>query len=125
MEYKSNFPVPESDIAFFAIEYKICYLYTFAGRKIPLNSTLEFLELILNPVVFYRANRKTILKRELALGFKAIPARKLEVTTAIDTKSPITIPKAKVAKFKKWLKIGSRASSWLLILDCQFFPTFN
>ena len=107
----ANFPVPESDIAFFAIEYKICYLYTFAGRKIPLNSTLEFLELILNPVVFQRANRKTILKRELALGFKAIPARKLEVTTAIDTKSPITIPKAKVAKFKKWLKIGSRASS--------------
>ena len=95
----ANFPVPESDIAFFAIEYKICYLYTFAGRKIPLNSTLEFLELILNPVVFYRANRKTILKRELALGFKAIPA--------MDT--PLTVQQQQMLGFREFNTIRTWA----------------
>lgn len=103
----TRFPVPESEIAFFNIEYKICYLYSTSGRRHPLNTTLEFLELILDPKLFYRANRKTILKKEATVRYTPISSRKLIVETVVPSNQPITIPKAKVSRFKKWLRAAA------------------
>lgn len=99
----SVLPIPEHEVVMFSIEYKICFLYTISGRKFAVDFSLERLEEFLSPALFYRANRKIILRRDATLTYRNIPARKLEVQTLVPVKYPITIPKAKVSRFKKWL----------------------
>jgi two-component system LytT family response regulator len=111
MKYKSHFlvqtrdkliPLAVSDIAFIYTENKLIKAFTTDGRTFFLENTLEELTELLDPQLFFRANRQFIVAhsavKEINLWFNS----KLVVILNIATPEKITVSKNRVPEFKAW-----------------------
>ncbi|MDN3670514.1 LytTR family DNA-binding domain-containing protein [Echinicola jeungdonensis] len=111
-QYKSRFlvkagnkirTVKTTDIAYIYTDRKLNLLVTTAGDKYPLDQSLDELVQVLDPEVFFRANRQLILHidavSEIHPYFKG--RVKLELKPALDTE--IIISSEKTPSFKSWL----------------------
>lgn len=100
---KQWIPVKVGDIAFF---YKdsLNYIHTFSGEKYMLDfTTLEEVEELLDPAVFYRSNRQSIININAIESIKPLENQKLIVTLKAPFKLEIDISREKAPAFKKWL----------------------
>ncbi|HRD08010.1 MAG TPA: LytTR family DNA-binding domain-containing protein, partial [Saprospiraceae bacterium] len=96
-------PIAVKDVALFNKE-SILYLYTFEGEKYALDfETLDELETLINPDVFYRANRQSIIHIDAIASVKPKENQKLTVTLKGNLKMEIDISREKAPSFKKWL----------------------
>jgi DNA-binding LytR/AlgR family response regulator len=94
-------PVLTKDIAFF-VRDTLNYLITFDGQKyIVENYTLEDLEELMNPRLFYRANRQSIINIEAIQSIKPHDTQKLTLVLK-PTKTEQDISREKAPAFKKW-----------------------
>jgi two-component system, LytTR family, response regulator LytT len=112
MGYKTNILVERKDSIIPLLVNKIAYLYlrqtfieviTFDNQKYFLYSTLEKQEQVLDPEIFYRANRHFIINRSSILNVNRFFARKLIVKLVIESPEDIVISKANVSNFLHWL----------------------
>lgn len=111
-KYKSNFivqhqkhwiPIQVQDIACF-IRENINFLYTLKGERYILEfATLEEIEALIDPVVFYRANRQTIINYNAIQSVKPHENQKLTITLKPPLKFEIDMSRDKAPQFKKWL----------------------
>lgn len=111
-KYKSTFvvqhlkqwvPVTTDDIACFMRD-NINFVYTFKGDRFILDfTTLEEVEALLDPAVFYRANRQTIIHFGAIQSVKPHENQKLTVTLKAPLKIEVDISREKAPAFKKWL----------------------
>lgn len=105
INYKDRIiPMQAADITFFYLKHNILYVHIKDNRKYFLNSTLDELELIMDPSLFYRANRQFLINRNFISGVERFFARKLVVKMINDTPENIVISKAKSSGFLKWLE---------------------
>ncbi len=105
VNYKGKYyPVPVSEIAFFYSGNEIVWLHKLTGEKYALNHTLDQLETLLDPALFYRANRQFIIRFEAIREFEPYFNRKLAVRLQSVTPEPIIISKAKAGDFTRWLE---------------------
>lgn len=96
-------PVPVYEIACFFRD-SLNFIYTFSGEKYVLDfTTLEEVEELLDPEVFYRSNRQSILNIHAIAGVKPHENQKLTVTLKAPLKLEIDISREKAPAFKKWL----------------------
>jgi DNA-binding LytR/AlgR family response regulator len=96
-------PVNTSDIACF-VRDNLNYLYTFNGEKYILDyATLEEIEELLNPNVFYRANRQFIIHIDAIQAIKPQENQKLSVSLTAPLKFDIDVSREKAPSFKRWL----------------------
>lgn len=96
-------PVPTADIACF-LRDQLNYLYTFSGEKLLLEyNTLEEIEELLDPQVFYRANRQCILHIDAIQSVRPQENQKLTVYLKAPLKLEADISREKAPGFKKWL----------------------
>ena len=96
-------PVETKDIACFVRE-NLNYLYTFNGDKyISDFTTLEDIEELLDPKLFYRANRQHIIHINSIQSVKPHENQKLAVTLKGPLKMEIDVSREKAPSFKKWL----------------------
>lgn len=96
-------PVETADIAVF---YKdnLNYLYTFGGEKMIYDfSALEDIEEVLDPKVFFRANRQTILHINAVHVVRPQGNQKLVVQLKSPLKLEVDISREKAPAFKKWM----------------------
>jgi len=95
--------VPE--IAYFYVLDKGVYLRTFQGNNYPVEFTLDKLETILNPDIFFRINRKYMVNLESIANMVAYSrARvKLELKPKADDEYDTIVSIDRSAEFKKWL----------------------
>ena len=95
--------VPVEEIAYFYTENKIVYLVTYANEKYSTDYTLEELEKMLNPKLFFRANRQYITN--ISSIVKMMPASKsrLELSLRPETRQGIITSFERTADFRKWL----------------------
>ena len=96
-------PVETSDIAVF---YKdnLNYLYTFNGEKLIYDfSALEDIEEVLDPKLFFRANRQTIIHINAVHVVKPYGNQKLLVQLKTPLKMEVDISREKAPAFKKWV----------------------
>lgn len=96
-------PVETSEIAVF---YKdnLNYLYTFNGDKLIYDfSALEDIEEVLDPKLFFRANRQTILHVNAVHVVRPHGNQKLLVQLKPPLKMEIDISREKAPAFKKWM----------------------
>lgn len=112
VQYKERFivnsnnkwmPVVTSDIAVF---YKdsLNYLYTFTGEKLIYDfSALEEIEEVLDPRIFFRANRQTILHINAVHVVRPHGNQKLLVQLKPPLKMEVDISREKAPAFKKWV----------------------
>ena len=100
---KQWIPVPVGEIACFYRD-SINYIYTFSGEKYILDFvTLEDIEELLDPNIFYRTNRQSIVNINSIASVKPHENQKLTLTLKAPLKLEIDISREKAPSFKKWL----------------------
>jgi DNA-binding LytR/AlgR family response regulator len=100
---KSYMPVETKDIALF---YKdtLTYIYLFNGDKMIYDySTLDETELLLDPNLFFRANRQCIININSIQTVKPQMNLKLDILLKAPLKIPVDVSREKATQFKKWL----------------------
>ena len=97
-------PVNTKDIACFLKE-NIHYVFTFSGEKHILDfTTLEEIEELLDPNVFYRANRQCIVHADAIQAVTPHENQKLTLTLKAPLKMQVDISREKAPAFKKWME---------------------
>jgi len=95
-------PISIHDIACFTRD-NLNYLFTFSGEKYILDfTTLEEIEELIDPKVFYRANRQCIINIEAIQSVKPHENQKLVVHLKAPLKLEVDISREKAPTFKKW-----------------------
>lgn len=97
-------PINTSEIAFFTRD-AINYVYTFSGAYYPLDfATLDEVEEIIDPKLFYRANRQFIVHVNSINTVKPLENQKLTIKLKEPNhKFEIDISRERAPSFKKWL----------------------
>ncbi|HEX2532592.1 MAG TPA: LytTR family DNA-binding domain-containing protein [Chitinophagaceae bacterium] len=95
-------PIRTADIACFMRE-NLNYLYTFSGEKHILDyTTLEEIEELLDPRIYYRANRQFIIHIDAIQSVRPHENQKLSVQLRAPLKMEVDISREKAPAFKKW-----------------------
>jgi len=95
-------PVNTRDIACFVKE-NLHYIYTFSGEKHILDfNTMEEIELVLDPQLFYRANRQFIVHIDAIRSVTPHENQKLSLSLKAPLKMEIDMSREKAPAFKKW-----------------------
>lgn len=95
-------PIDTREIACF-VRDNLNYLYTFNGDKYILDfTTLEDIEELLDPRIFYRANRQSIIHINAIQSVKPHENQKLSVFLKAPLKMELDISREKAPAFKKW-----------------------
>jgi two-component system, LytTR family, response regulator len=110
-DYKNRFMVKLGDhirsitteqIALFYAEGRDVYLITTQSRKFIVDYTLETLEDLLDPAVFYRVNRSFILNIHAIKDVMVYSNSRLKITLTQDFDKEIIVSREKVNEFKEW-----------------------
>jgi two-component system LytT family response regulator len=118
-EYKNRFMVKLGEhirsitadqITLFFADGRDVYLVTNQNRKFIIDYTLEGLEEILNPAVFYRLNRTFILNINSIKDVLVYSNSRLKITLNQDFDKEIIVSREKVGEFKEWFD-GTRQPS--------------
>ena len=92
-----------ADVAYFYTEEKIAFACMNDGKRLPLDFTLDELETILDPAVFFRINRQFIIYiKAIENMFSYSKSRiKIILKPHIDTETIVSAERS--AAFKEWL----------------------
>jgi DNA-binding LytR/AlgR family response regulator len=89
-------------ISFFFADGRDVYLYTTQNRKFIIDYTLETLEDLLDPAMFYRVNRSFILNINAIKDVMVYSNSRLKITTHLEFDKEIIVSREKVGDFKSW-----------------------
>ena len=94
-----------TDIAYFYVLEKGCYLRIFQGNNYPVEYTLDKLETLLDPSCFFRINRKYLVNMAAISNMVAYSRGrvKLELKPKADDDSETIVSIDRSADFRKWL----------------------
>ncbi|WP_051477683.1 LytR/AlgR family response regulator transcription factor [Aquimarina pacifica] len=94
------------EVAYFYSDDKVTFIKLKNDKNVPIDYSLKKLEELLNPVDFYRVNRKYIVHissiKKMYYSSKSKIILHLEPTAEDDH---ISVPIEKIGQFKKWLSI--------------------
>lgn len=94
------------EVAYFFSDEKITFIKLRNGKKIPIEYSLKKLEEQLNPINFYRINRKYIIHISSIKKMYYSSKSKVVLHLEPDSNAPnITVAIEKLGHFKKWLSI--------------------
>ncbi|MDE3250650.1 MAG: response regulator transcription factor [Bacteroidota bacterium] len=95
--------IHDHEIAFIYTENKVVFIVTFTGQKYLMDMTLEALEKVLKPAVFFRINRQCIIALKSIV--KMSPASKQRISLRLQPPAPFeTITSfERTPQFRKWL----------------------
>lgn len=111
--YRSRFLVKQgqrfisietADIAYIFAENRVCYLVTWEKQKHYVDYSLEQIETMLDPRIFFRANRGLILQAKAVAQIHNYFNGKLKLTLlpAFDD-ADVTVSREKANEFKEWM----------------------
>lgn len=100
-------PVKVKDIAFFFLDTSLLTIVTITNQKYFLTATLDEIEQMLDPELFYRANRQFLINKEAIDNAERFFARKLVVKLKVTTPQEVIVSKAKSTDFLQWLGGGN------------------
>ncbi len=101
---KQWLPVPVGEIACF-IREAVNYIYTYSGEKYVLDFvTLEEVEELLDPKLFFRSNRQSIIAIGAIAAIKPHENQKLTVALKAPLKQEVDVSREKAPSFKRWLE---------------------
>ncbi len=112
--YKSRFLIKYGDtilfknieeIAYFYADEKVVYLVCHNGRKFIIDYNLEAIEKQLNPLIFYRINRKLMVALSSIQKIKSLFNNRLQVFLKPGFEKDVFISKERSSAFKCWLDI--------------------
>jgi two-component system, LytTR family, response regulator len=95
--------VKTEDIAYFYATHKLVCMIDKKAQKFILDLSLSDIEKQLDPVLFYRVNRKYLVNMSAIKRIKSYPKSKLEVEIEPPVNEEIIISQENVAAFKEWM----------------------
>lgn len=98
-------PLRLEDINLAHSENGIVTLFTKGEIRYHVNHTLEELEGMMNPDVFFKVNRQFIINRNAMEGAEHYFSRRLLVRMSVKTPAEIIVSKARTQAFLKWMEI--------------------
>jgi DNA-binding LytR/AlgR family response regulator len=110
--YKSRFMIRVGErirsigvdqILYFYSFQKGTYLHTNENRNYVIDYTLDALDELLDPELFFRINRQYIVSHQAITGLIALSGSKLKVTLLHAESSDLYISRERLALFKAWL----------------------
>ena len=111
-EYKRRFMVKVGnqfstfnveDIAYFMADNGIIFLLNKKGRKFPIEYSIDQLEEILNPIHFFRINRKYMVSVEAVKEIHSYFNSRLSIKVIPNQEEQIIVSRERTTNFKKWL----------------------
>lgn len=91
------------DISFFFSEARVTFLQTKEGKKFVLDQTLEQIENLINPALFFRLNRKYLCSFPSISDIFTYSNSRLKVKLINCSDEDIIVSREKTADFKTWL----------------------
>lgn len=91
------------DVAYFKVEEGMSHAITFSGNKYPLDHSLDEVENILDPQLFFRINRQFIVKLKSIEKIHSYFNGRLKLNLNPASNSEVIISRERVADFKNWL----------------------
>jgi DNA-binding LytR/AlgR family response regulator len=97
--------VEVSEIAYFYVLDKGCYMRTFQGNNYPVDYTLDRLETMIDPSAFFRINRKYFVNMDAISNMVAYSRGriKLDLKPRADDEFDTIVSIDRSSDFKKWL----------------------
>lgn len=92
-----------TDVAYFYTKDKIVSIITTDNKKYPSDYTLDQLEKILDPKMFFRINRQFILNIKSIREMHVISKSRIKINLFPPTDHETAVSSERVANFKKWL----------------------
>jgi DNA-binding LytR/AlgR family response regulator len=100
-KYKS---VPAVDISHFHILERSVFIKDFSGREYSVDYSLEHLENVLDPNIFFRINRDYIVNINSIVTIYSYSSSRLQLTLKNEEKDDkCVVSREKVREFKKWV----------------------
>ncbi len=96
-------PIDSKDIAYFYTEDKAVFLVTDENKRFIINYTLDKLETLIDPQIFFRVNRQVIISNAAIKKISNYFNYKLKVDVSPQFEEEIVVSRTKVNGFKKWL----------------------
>jgi DNA-binding LytR/AlgR family response regulator len=97
-------PVPQDDIAYFFTAQEITCLVRRDGKQFLVDYTLEELETLLNPTLFFRLNRQFIASMSAISRIHTYFNGKLKLDIVPDPGQDVLVSREKASVFKSWLE---------------------
>lgn len=95
--------VKSEDIACFYSMMKATYLQTNQRRNYPIDYTLDQLEVILDPQLFFRVNRKLIIHIDAIDEIHTWSGSRLKIVLQCNYDEDVVVSRDRVKEFKEWL----------------------
>ncbi|GAB3044216.1 LytR/AlgR family response regulator transcription factor [Spirosoma pulveris] len=96
-------PIEVSDIAYFQAEEGVTLFRTFKGQKFTIDYKLDELEGMLNPDLFFRANRQFLTSVNAIQQIHSYFNHKLKLTLHPVPSSEVLVSRERATDFKKWM----------------------
>lgn len=105
VEYKEKIiPIRVKDIAYFYLDKTIVKITTQTNQCFFFASSLDEVERILDPELFYRANRQYLINKQFVVSIERHFSRKLVTKLSVNTPEAIVVSKAKASEFLRWIE---------------------
>jgi DNA-binding LytR/AlgR family response regulator len=95
--------VPTSEIAFFNASDKVVYLYNKENKRFIIDSTLDELEGMLDPLQFYRINRQYLANLNAIDTISTYFNGKLKLHLKPSVEEEVLVSRERATEFKNWL----------------------
>lgn len=95
-------PLKADDVAYFYIDCGLVKAKTLNNQLYPFEYTLDELSNLLDPSIFFRANRQFIIARNAITDIDLWFNNRLSVNLKVDVSEKILISKARIPEFKFW-----------------------
>ncbi|MFH6603881.1 LytR/AlgR family response regulator transcription factor [Maribacter algicola] len=96
--------ITSESIRYFYAEGRDVFLMDDNGRKYLIEYTLESLEELLDPKLFFRTNRSSIVNINAIIDVVVYANRRLKLTLDPKTENELVVSREKVARFKQWFE---------------------
>ncbi len=102
---KTQHLITQEDIKCAIGQSGLVVIVTNEGRRLPYTQSLDALMSKLDPRVFFRANRQTIVSHGIVQSMKAMEYGKIQVSLSMENGNPdeVTISRTRAAEFRKWM----------------------
>ena len=111
--YKENFLIThgqnsqliaQHEIAYFLKEELVFLVHTNLKRYVTDFRSVDEIEELVDPLVYFRTNRQFLVQRESITGFKSNANGTLMLTLKLSPQPLITVSREKATSFKKWFE---------------------
>lgn len=96
-------PVDVSEIAYFQFEERVTLMRTLTGQKYALDYKLDELEAMLDPALFFRANRQFIVSVQAVQQIHPYFHHKLKLTIKPTPSEDVIVSRERATDFKVWM----------------------